>query len=421
MDLQLDQRLTQSLSPQMLQSIRILQMNHLELRDYLQEIMLENPVLEEAESPPPQTEGEDDPLLQKLKWLRAADTGNSTYYREDARSLVEQTPDRRSEADTESLYSHLRGQIRFETLSPELCAAVECVLQCLDGDGRLQESADEIAALSGTACDTAREAIRLVQSLEPVGVAAKSLSECLALQLLRLGENGLALTIAREHLEDLAKDHYHHISRVTGAGQAEVRDACALIRALDPRPGNAFTAWETPAYVVPEVLIVRGRDGFAAVMNEWALPSFEISDYYTRMLETSESAEVRVYLSEKLRQAGWVLQCLEQRRSTLLSCAGCIALKQEPFFRCGPGHLQPLKLTDVAAELGVHPSTVSRSVRGKYLQCDYGLFPMKYFFSRAIAEENGGKGIAVDRVKGAIVSIIGDHPKNCVNLRSGVE
>lgn len=412
MELKLDQKQVQTLSPQMIQSMKLLQMGTMELREYLQEQLQENPALESEDSPPSKAAADRDHLLQKLEWLHSTDVQNSWYNREDARDLIELAPGGSgADLSEESLYHHLRIQIPFYELSPVMTAAVECVLQSLTGAGRLDEPLEDLAAHAGSSITVIQEAIQLVQSLDPAGVAARDLSECLALQLMRQGETGLALTIVRSHLEDMGQDHYNLIARATGASREDVREACRLIRTLDPRPGAAFAPRETTSYIIPDLTVVPSENGFEIISNSSYMPSLHISPYYHRLMEATDDEEVREYLSAKVRQAKWVLQNVEQRRSTLMSCAQCIVARQEDFFRQGPGHLRPLSLADAAAELNIHESTVSRAIRDKYLQCSHGIFPLKYFFSRALPTAGGETDVSAEWAKTALRALIDGENK----------
>ena len=418
MDLSLNPTLkqTQTLSPQMIQAVNLLQMGTMELREYLREELQENPVLEVEEqlSPillPLGGPGETD-HLQRLEWLHASDRQNVCYNREDARDLADRMSDAsKTDFEEESLYEHLRGQIRFEGLSNRMASAVECVLQSLDGYGRLDESQEALAARSGTYVSTVRRAIRLVQSLEPAGVAAKDLSECLCLQLIRLGETGLPLAIAREHLEDMGRNHYHQIARITGAGRDEIQAACELIRSLDPRPGVAFAPRESPGYIIPDMAVIPMEDRFEVIFNDSCIPSLRVSSYYRRLMGSVDDAEVRAYLSAKVRQAKWMVRNVEHRRATLLACTHYIADRQREFFRHGPGCLRPLSMADTAAGLGIHESTVSRAIHDKYLQCTHGVFPLKYFFSRSLQAAHTETGISVEQARSALRALVDGEDK----------
>ena len=414
MDLNMNIKPTQTMSPQMIQSIKILQMGNMELREYIQEQLEENPTLDAEEGGPPSPfsqEGERgrDQLLQKLDWLHSTDVQNSWYNREDARDLIELAPG--ADPGAESLYDHLRAQIRFRDLSPIMAEAVDHVLQGLNDYGRLNEPPEDLAAHTGAPIAVIRQAVQLVQSLDPAGVAARDLSECLCLQLVRRGESGLALTIARDHLEKMGQNHYNYIAKATGASREEIQSACQLIRSLDPRPGISFAPRENPGYIIPDLAVIAVHGRFEVVFNDSHVPSLRVSSYYYEMMESTDDTEVRDYLSTKVRQAKWVVQNLEQRRSTLLSCTCSIVARQEDFFRRGAGHLSPLSLADVAAELGIHESTVSRTIQNKYLQCSRGVFPLKYFFSRAIPTVVGDTNVSAEQAKSALRALIAGENK----------
>lgn len=413
MELSLNQDLkqTQTMSPQMIQAVKLLQMGTMELREYLLEELQENPALEAEEQIfpglfPQGGAGETD-HLQRLEWLHASDRQNVCYNREDTRDLIDRMSGAaKTDFNDESLYDHLRGQIRFEDLSANMASAVECVLQNLDGCGRLDEPQEDLAARSGTSVSVIRKAIRLVQSLEPAGVAAKNLSECLCLQLMRLGETGLPLVIARNHLEDMGRNHYHQIARITGAGRDEIQAACELIRSLEPRPGTAFAPLESPGYIVPDMVVISKEDRFEVIFNDSYIPSLRVSSYYRRLMGRIDDTEVRDYLSAKVRQAKWMVRNVEHRRATLLACAGYIADRQREFFRYGLGHLRPLSRADTAVRLGIHESTVSRAIHDKYLQCSHGVFPLKYFFSRSLQTARPEANVSVEQARSALRALI---------------
>lgn len=414
MDLNMNIKQTQTMSPQMIQSIKLLQMGSMELREYIQEQLEENPTLDAEESVPLSTFSQEgtggrDQLLQKLDWLHSTDVQNGWYNREDAKDLIELVPG--ADLSDESLYDHLRAQIRFRDLSPMMAAAVDQVLQGLNDYGRLDEPLEDLAAHTGASAAVIDQAIRLVQSLEPAGVAARDLSECLCLQLIRRGETGLALTIARDYLEKMGQNHYNYIAKATGASREEIQSACQLIRSLDPRPGIGFAPRENPGYIIPDLAVIAVHGRFEVVLNDSYIPSLRVSSYYHEMMESTDDTEVRDYLSTKVRQAKWVVQNLEQRRATLMSCVRYIVAHQENFFQRGSGHLSPLSLADVAAELDVHESTVSRTIRNKYLQCAHGVFPLKYFFSRAVPTVVGEADVSAERAKSALRTLIDGENK----------
>lgn len=411
MELGLNLRQTQTLSPQMMQAMEILQMGSQELLEYIQEVLQENPVLEAEETRHSQENPEDALLRRKLEWLESTDVQNRWYHREDARDLTD-TVAGASGADPgeESLYYYLRAQISFEELPGELAAAVECVLQSLNANGWLDEPESDLALHAGVPEEIVRRAVERVQALEPAGVAARSLSECIAIQLVRRGETGLPLTIARSYLEEMGRDHYNRIARETGASREEIQEACKVIRSLNPRPGAGFAPREVLGYITPDLVVVSFEDHFEILANDYYYPTLKVSSYYHDLMKSTDEAQVKDYLTGKLRQAKWVVRSVEQRRSTLMRCADCIVERQEDFFRRGPGHLRPMTLADVAQVLEVHESTVSRAVKDKYLQCAHGVFPLGYFFSRALSAGTG-EGISAEQIKTALKKLIAEENK----------
>lgn len=385
MDVILEQKQIQKLSPQMIQSMEILQMGTVELQEYVEELLLENPVLEREESPAQEESGS--LLLGRLEWLAAQsrrERGASSGEVWDAAGAV-------ADDGGESLYDHLHAQIPWKYLSPAMRRGVEGVLTGLNDNGWLEETAEELAARCGVSCDVISGAEIIVQNLEPAGVGARTLAQCLKLQLLRRGEDGLALTLVKHHLEDISKGHYNQIARSTGASRTEIQEACRLIRSLDPRPGAAFAHQPLPAYITPDVLVLDEGGQLLVTLVNQSFAELKISSYYRDLLQSSDDLQVKGYLLQKMNQADWVVRSIEQRKSTLLRCTERIVALQEDFFRCGKHFLRPMTLADVAAGLDIHESTVSRCAKSKYIQCTWGLFPISDLFHRALptgSEEN---------------------------------
>lgn len=401
MELGLTLKQAQTLSPQMMQAMEVLQMGAQELLSYLAETMQENPVLESEE---PYRQDEDmSQLRRKLEWLESTDVQNRWYHQQDAQET--QNPLDRSAADPmeESLYYYLKSQVRFERLPGPVARTADYLMESLDSNGWLDEPLSDAAARLRVSEKTAEQALRVVQSLEPAGVGARSLAECLRLQLERRGETGLALTIVSQYLEAMSRDRYNLISRETGAGRAEVSRACALIRSLNPRPGMGFATRENLRYITPDLVVVNFEDHFEILTNDSYLPSLRLSGYYSQLYKETGDEQVKDYLNGKLRQAKWIISSVEQRRTTLMNCARCIVDHQERFFRQGPGHLRPMLLADVAGELDIHESTVSRAVRDKYIQCAHGVFPLGYFFSRSLG---GSEETSPDQAKTLLRALI---------------
>ncbi len=384
MELNMQLKQTQTLSPQMIQAMQVLQMGTQELRDYIQETLQENPVLEAEEGP-----GGDETtlLLRKLDWLDRSTVQHYSY-----------TPDDDDDRDPlerfggvqdgeEHLCLYVLSQLPSLHLSPALEGAARYLVECLDPNGYLDEPLEVLSTDFGLPTPLLEEALAIIQGLEPAGVGARTLSECLCLQLARRGDDtALAQAIAKDYLDALAKSHYGLIAKALDQPQEAIRAACDQIRSLNPKPGAGFAAREHLVYINPDLFVVSFPDHFDLLPNDYFFPSLRLSGYYQSLLTETQDAEVTDYLRNKVRQAQWVVNSVQQRRDTLLSCARCILAEQEAFFRYGPGHLVPLGLAQVAATMGVHESTVSRAVKDKYLQCSHGVYPLSYFFSRSLGK-----------------------------------
>lgn len=402
-ELQLDQKQQQTLSPQMIQSMKVLQMGIQELREYVEEILQENPMLELQESEEKPLELPD--AARELEWLRASDSQNLYYHAQDAEGAQ---GDALSNLgcfldDENSLSRYILSQFLGICLEPEVMAGVEFLVARLDGCGYLEEDMEELIRASGLSPAVMSRALIELQAADPAGVGARDLSECLRLQLeRRQGDHRLALQIVQDHLEALAHRRYGLISRALGAPEREVRTACELIRSLNPKPGSGFAAPENLAYITPDIVVTVYPDRFDVSANDSTLPQLRLSAYYGRLLRETGEQEVRNYLTERARQAKWVVGSIQQRRDTLLQCAQWIVERQASFFRLGCGHLVPLTMGDAARALGVHESTVSRTVRDKYLQCNWGIYPLSWFFSRAL----GGDAVSPEMAKALLRKLV---------------
>ena len=417
MELSMSMKQTQTLSPQMMQSMEILQMGSQELLEYIQDQVQENPVLEMEEK---YGKGDDTAVLQrKLEWLESTDAQNRYYHQQDTEDDEKDPISNYGTVDEreENLYLYVLSQLEVMDLEPELLPVGRFLVESLNQNGWLDESVEDLAEELGKPVEEVEKALAAVQSLEPAGVGARNLSECLVLQLQRRHEDSeLAIRIARDYLDPLSKSRYGLIAKSLGVCQEEVRTACDLIRTLNPRPGGGFAARENLVYINPDLFVVNFPDHFELLTNDYFFPDLNISGYYCRMLKSTEDNEVKDYLMGKVRQAKWVVHSIEQRRSTLLRCAECILELQEEFFRRGPGHLKPMCLADIAQKVGVHESTVSRTVRDKYLQCASGVYPLSYFFSRSLGapaarpgtEENAS---SPDFAKALLKKLIGGEDK----------
>jgi len=396
-ELALDLKQGLFLSPQLIQSMEMLQMSAQELAEYISETLQENPVLETDDS---HSNTEEFTLRSRqLDWLEDSDTQNYWYHKQDAGDIDPLANTAGKSPEEESLYRHLMLQLKTSKLPPAVAKAAVYIIKSLDSNGYLPDSIPAIANELGCTEDQVSRALREVQALDPPGIAAGSLSECLSIQLRRMGETGLPYQIAAEFLDEVGKNHYNYIARRLKVPEKEVRLACRVIRSLDPRPGAAFSPPEKPEYILPDLAVLYYPEHMELILTSGFIPSLRISPYYRNLMQETDDPRVKEYLSGKLEEANWVVRSIEKRHSTLLACAKTILEKQEDFFRKGPGNLRPLSLADIADSLGMHPSTVSRAIRGKYLQCSYGVYPLSSFFSRALGEDNKSPDAAKALIK----------------------
>ena len=390
--MELQQTQTQRLSQQQLYSTQLLRLGALELEAYVRELAQENPLieLEDASAPAHTQPKKQEDLLGRLRWLEDNDRQNWFYQHYSEEELDPLARIGTGGGLEETLAGFLSRQLERRKPEAETRRLVEYLIGCLDDDGYLRTSTEELARQDGIPLPRLEQALALLQSLEPAGVGAADLSQCLALQLERIGEDGPALAIVREHLGLLAQRHYRAIASKLGVPLSQVEQAQKIIRELEPRPGAVFQPSEQVHYPQPDLTAAEEAGRWVVKSLRGGRPPFQVSGYYRELLKQSEDPEVRDYLTEKLHQAENVLWAAQQRESTLLRCAQAIVERQSGFFQNGPEALVPLTMAEVAQALDLHESTVSRAVREKYLQCSRGLYPLSYFFSRPAGADGAG-------------------------------
>ena len=390
---------TLRLSASLLQSMEILQMTTLELGAYLKDLALENPVLEEDCSGRGVLSWEE--FTNQVPWAGAGSIpvgtgeGIEPGAEEDAFS---------------SLSLHLTEQLERRVLEPKLLAVCRYLAENLDPKGYLD--AEDLSDLkrAGVPADLLEEAVAVLQSLDPAGVGARNAGECLVLQLQRLpGDHLIEETICREHLALFGQGKEAVLASVLGVSRKRVRTAAEVIRSLEPDVGGAFQGKEETVYVRPDAWVAEIDGTLQVFVNQWELPNFHVSDYYAQLSRTETEGETAVYLRDKLRQARWVLQCVQRRQDTLRRCLEDLVQAQHSFFigeQDAPG---PLLRRELADMLEIHPSTVTRTLRNKYLQCRQGLFPIGWFFSRAV----GDSGQSEQRAKARLGQMVAqEDPKH---------
>lgn len=384
------------LTPQLMQSMEVLQMTSQELLEYLSRQAEENPLLDQSD--PPERAYEE--LRRQAGWI---DGGVRPTFAHEETAMEAGREDSR----LESLAAFLRDQIHRLRLPKPLAALCEYLAELVDEDGYLaQEDLDGLASMKIPQALT-DQALDTLQGLDPPGVGARSLSECLLLQLSRRGGvDPVAMDVAARFLPELGRKHYAAIAQRLGTTTEAVRAAEAVIASLEPHPGRAFQPAEPTVYVRPDVFVAQLEGEWKVILNEYYLPRVSVNDYYLRLLKSSDEKETKDYLRRKLQQAKWLLESLERRGSTLRRCAEAVLEVQRPFFTGETQALAPMTLSALAERLGLHPSTVSRAVRGKYLQCRQGTYPLRYFFSLPVSG-----GVSRQAAKQALLSLIREEDR----------
>lgn len=408
MELSLQLQQKQVLSQKMQQSVEILQMNALALSEYAKELAEENPLLEWSEEEET-TEIRKEKLLQKLEWLEEADEQNRSLYRME-QEQEEREDSRFGRTEGQSLREYLLFQINILKIPEDNKKVLRFLAESTAESGYLEADAVECLIeryqLKKT---TAARILSEFQTLDPPGVGARDLRECLLLQLKQKNASPVTIKIVETHLDDLAKNHLSRIAKALKLRQEELAAALEEIRSCQPKPGSGFAGEGAVEYVIPDILVERKGEELTVTVNGAMLPRLKISHAYVKLLREGANAETEEYIAQKLKQAEWALQCISKRESTLQQVAEYIVQHQKAFFLCPHGQLAPLKMADVAEGLGIHESTVSRGVKEKYLQCERGVFPLHAFFSKAMAKKE--ETVSVDSIKERLRTIINEENK----------
>lgn len=419
MDISLEISQKQTLSQHMVQSMEILQMSAQELENYLEALSLENPVIELDNPHPIETSQKEADIQRKLDWLESSDLQNRVYYQQEREAENREANWHDITENEEDLNEYLLSQLLLSEISDSDYTILKFMIESLDSRGYFTEDSSFVATLFHTTKEHIEKLLSMIQSLDPCGVGARDLKECLLIQLKRKTEFSdtdnldLIETLIRDFLDDIAKNHLHDIAKKLQVGQDEISQACAYIRMLNPKPGSSFPTREQLRYIIPDVIVVKLEDTFEILINEYQYPAFSVSGYYQHMMKTTNDTPAKEYLQKKIQQAEWVQSCISQRTSTLKRVVQVLVEKQSKFFLYGIGHKMPLRLTDIAQELSLHESTISRALRGKYLQCSWGVFPLNYFLASIATKNNTSteQAMTPEHVKAQIQKIIDNENK----------
>lgn len=438
-----------ALTPQLQQSIRLLQLSTLELHQELEQLLTDNPLLERLDDPldrslrllgdgalsstaapsegPPQPPAQDAPAapsegepFDAAEGDSASDTsGADTDWTDSGRSKAPDDEDSRPqlEAGQCSLREHLMEQMRVTVQELRDRALVELIVDALDDNGYLEEPLEEIHARLPPELDIEIEelqtALSLLQSFDPAGVGARNAAECLALQIKRLPNvamvtRRMALQIVEHHLTWFAQRDFNKLKKALDCDEEDLREAQAVIRLCNPHPGAVFAS-DVSDYVVPDVIVKRARNGWQVTLNHDVMPRLRVNAMYANLLKQGKGEGA---MGAQLQEAKWLIKNMRQRFDTILRVAQAIVERQKNFFSHGAVAMRPLVLREIADTLGLHESTISRVTTQKYMLTPHGMFELKYFFGSHVATEAGGEASST-AIRALIVQLTGaEDPKN---------
>jgi len=425
LELRLSQRLI--LTPQLQQAIKLLQLPHLELSQFLSQELVENPLLEESfdevslddltpeerDSMEIDDSSEDDagaPLEKLMNFSvdeyfeeRSSDGRDMGYFNPGTVTppsfdqFLSRKPD---------LYDHLLWQLRMSDAPEDVKRVGEIVIGNIDENGYLIASMEEIRNAAETTAEKVEEAICLVQSFDPVGVGARSVTECLLLQLRALNLHGTVVEkIVANNMDELEKKKYASVAEEYNLPLSDIMAAVKIIEGLEPKPGRNFSNTSTN-YIVPDVYLAKTTEGYQIILNDEGLPRLRVNSFYRKLIQQNNAypKEDKQFLIDKLRSAVGLLKSLDQRNRTIYRVTETLLDLQKDFFQKGVESLKPLTLKDVASALNLHESTVSRVTSNKYLSCEHGIFGFRYLFSSAL--HSGMGNVSSTSVKNVIKKIV---------------
>src|ERR1700736_2119173 len=421
----------QVLAPQLQQSLHILQAPTLELKNIVQQELQTNPVLEEEIGTFESEEQakEDGEFQEEFERLARLDEEWRDYMAQNV-SYSSRNPEdeeRRqfffdSIASQETLQQHLWEQLNTAEVTESQRQAAELIVGNIDELGFLQSSLEEISQNTTHSLEELQQMLDLVQTFHPVGVGARDLKDCLLIQLHRLGKEGsLEYQIVDHHLEDLGRKRFPEVARRLGVSVEQVQKAANFISTLDPKPGQIFSP-DPNSYVLPDVSVDKIGDDFSVTLNGDQIPHLRISKTYKELMtQGNNETDVRDYIREKIRSGKFLIKSIHQRQQTILNIANEIVKRQREFLESGTAFLKPMTMVQIAEVVGVHETTVSRAISGKYMATPQGVFEMKYFFTPGYQTADGA-ALSNTSVKEAIAELVrGEQARNPLSDKEIVE
>jgi RNA polymerase sigma-54 factor len=424
------------MTPQLQQAIKLLQLSRIELQDLVSQELEENPVLDESleleevkeldtlemterEAPPKEdtevfTEvkaGEE--TLQEMDWATYLDSynynsGEQYYDDEDDRPSYENMLTKKT-----TLFDHLLWQLKLSRVTEQEILVGSEIIGNIDEEGYLRSSLADIAQICSVDEPFVESVLKKIQEFDPIGVAARNLQECLLLQVKQLGMEGSVVeALLRDHLKDLELRKYKQIAKALGIDFNDVLAGAKIIASLDPKPGRQFSQ-EDVHYISPDIFVYKVGEEFVVVLNDEGMPNIRINPLYTGegRAAGSDNQKAEEYINEKMRSALWLIKSIHQRQRTIYRVSKSIVKFQRNFFERGIAYLKPLVLRDIAEDIGMHESTISRVTTNKYMQTPQGLLELKFFFNSGISTVEGD-AMASESVKNIIKEIVdGEDPR----------
>jgi RNA polymerase sigma-54 factor len=421
----------QVLAPQLQQSLQILQVPMLELRNLVQQEIETNPTIELEQSEPTieDKQAEHDEFQEEFDRLAKLDEEWRDYMSQSASYSGRSSDDEErrqfffdSLVGEQTLQQHLLDQVQSSDLSADDRRLAELIIGNIDDHGFLQSSAEDIAQNTGMEATDLQRVLDVVQTFHPVGVGARDLRDCLLIQLRRIGkEQSLEYRIVDRHIEDLGKRRFPEIARRLGTTPEQVQRAANFIATLDPKPGQIFAS-DPNNYVLPDVTVEKISGDYMISLNGEQIPHLRISNTYKDLMSSNGNGnEVKEYIRDKIRSGKFLIKSIHQRQQTISNIAHEIVARQREFLDYGPSALKPMTMVQIADVVGVHETTVSRAISGKYIATPHGVFEMKYFFTPGYQTADG-EAMSNTSVKGAIAELVkGEDTKSPLSDKEIVE
>lgn len=408
-DLTLEQSQKLIMTPELRQAIQMLQYTSLELNNYIKQEMEVNPLLE-WEKPVEEVQEVADTEIKsdetEIDWKEYLEKYDDISYKVEVDKNKKHYSFENYTSYGETLKDYLIEQLNMINIDTPDYKTGEYIIQNIDNNGYLIANIEEIAEQLKRSTEEVEAILSVIQSFEPYGVGARNLKECLLIQLKDERDYNIK-QIVEDHLEDIAQNKIAVISKALGISNSETQKYIDIIKSLEPKPGRSFRGSEDVKYIIPDATIEEINDEFFIFINDITGPRLNINEYYKNLIKTTKDQKTTEYLESKFNSAMWIIKSIEQRRQTMYKVIESILKHQKDFFLYGEKSLNPLTLKDVAEDIEMHESTISRATSGKYVQTPRGLFELKYFFTAGLSAKVGE--ISTTSVKSIIKSIIKDE------------